>query len=264
MALTLREWLPDVINRVEPFVSSKDIDPGSRWQTEIAGELAVTSYGIVCVTRDNQHAPWLNFEAGALAKAVESSHVVPLAVDLKPSDIEPPLGHFQAQPASEDGIREIVRSVNAACEPPLEDGRLAKSFSKWWPDLAAKLESIEETTPASAEDARSERDLLEETLDIVRSLARSQVSLGNVERHVVFDNGLDYADVFALGRRVRHASFGEGEVVGREPDGVVIIHFDDDTERKLAAHIAPLTLYDDDPSLSPLSDAAAPNHAKLA
>ncbi len=126
VALALREWLPDVINRVEPFVSSKDIDPGRRWQSEVAGELATTSYGIVCVTRDNQHARWLNFEAGALAKAVESSRVVPLAIDLKPSDIEPPLGRFQAQPASEDGICEIVRSVNAACEPQLDDARLGK------------------------------------------------------------------------------------------------------------------------------------------
>jgi hypothetical protein len=46
VALALREWLPDVINRVEHFVSSKDIDPGRRWQSEVAGELASTSYGI--------------------------------------------------------------------------------------------------------------------------------------------------------------------------------------------------------------------------
>src|SRR3954463_13096994 len=98
VALALREWLPAVINRVEPFVSSKDIYAGTRWQAEIAGQLDSSNFGIVCVTRENQGGRWLNFEAGALTKAVQSSRVIPLAVDLKPSDIELPLGQFQAQP----------------------------------------------------------------------------------------------------------------------------------------------------------------------
>jgi hypothetical protein len=176
VAIAFRDWLPGVINSVEPFVSAKDIDPGVRWQAEVADQLKDTSYGIICVTRDNQSARWLNFEAGALAKAVESSRVVPLAVDLKPSDIEPPLGHFQAQEATEDGVSAIVRSINAACTPPLNDELLEKSFSKWWPDLDAQLKNIEQTTPAPPGDTRSERELLEETLDIVRGLARADTT----------------------------------------------------------------------------------------
>jgi hypothetical protein len=82
VALALRDWLPGVINSVRPFVSTKDIYAGSRWQMEIAAQLEATNFGIVCVTRANQSAPWLNFEAGALAKAVESSSVVPLAIGL--------------------------------------------------------------------------------------------------------------------------------------------------------------------------------------
>jgi hypothetical protein len=173
VALALHDWLPDVLKNVEPFVSSEDIDPGSRWQAEIAGQLEATSYGIVCVTRENQAAPWLNFEAGALAKAVESSRVIPLAVDLKPSDIEPPLGHFQAQPSAEDGIHAIVRAINATCEPRLEDARLEKSFAKWWPDLMERLRAIEQAAPTPAGESRSDRELLEETLDTVRGIARA-------------------------------------------------------------------------------------------
>ena len=55
--------------------------------------------GILCVTRENHEAPWLNLQAGALAKAVDVSRVVPLAIDLAPSDVVLPLGQFQAQPA---------------------------------------------------------------------------------------------------------------------------------------------------------------------
>jgi hypothetical protein len=70
VAIALREWLPAVINSVEPFVSSKDIDPGTRWQMEVAGQLESSAYGIICVASENQSSPWLNFEAGALAKMV--------------------------------------------------------------------------------------------------------------------------------------------------------------------------------------------------
>src|SRR5689334_12254492 len=97
VAQALREWLPAVDKQLAPFVSSKDIFAGTRWQAEIIRELEATSFGIVCVTQENQAQPWINFEAGAIAKAVETSRVVPLAVDLKPSDIKPPLGQFQAQ-----------------------------------------------------------------------------------------------------------------------------------------------------------------------
>ena len=175
VAVTLREWLPSVINSVRPFVSSKDIDAGARWQMEVATRLESTNFGIVCVTKDNQRQPWLNFEAGALAKAVDASRVAPLAIDLKPSDIALPLGQFHAQPATETGLAMILGSLNAACPTPLPEGLLKKAVDKWWPDLSAELKRIDEQherTSAVAEAGRSDRELLEETLNTVRSLAR--------------------------------------------------------------------------------------------
>jgi hypothetical protein len=49
-------------------MSDEDIDSGARWNDSIAKSLDDTHFGIVCATRENQHAPWLIFEAGALAK----------------------------------------------------------------------------------------------------------------------------------------------------------------------------------------------------
>ncbi len=68
------------------FVSSKDLTAGGRWQNEIAAEPEATNFGIICVTSDYQLSPWLNLEAGALAKAVTASRVVPHAIDLRPSE----------------------------------------------------------------------------------------------------------------------------------------------------------------------------------
>ena len=67
-AVALRDWLPSVIQLLEPYVSSEDIDKGARWSTDIAAELAGSDWGILCVTKENVQAPWLNFEAGALSK----------------------------------------------------------------------------------------------------------------------------------------------------------------------------------------------------
>jgi RNA polymerase sigma factor (sigma-70 family) len=174
VAVALRDWLPGVINSVEPFVSSEDIYAGARWQSDIATTLDSSNFGIVCVTRENQGSPWLNFEAGALAKAVDSSRVIPLAVDLKPSDVELPLGQFQAQPATEDGVRAVVVSINEAlAEQRLSDDLLRTSFDVWWPRLKEELDRIEQQTTAAVPPLRTDRELLEETLDTVRSLARS-------------------------------------------------------------------------------------------
>lgn len=50
IAIALKEWIPNVLQSAEPYVSSEDIDKGSRWSTDIAKELADSTYGILCVT----------------------------------------------------------------------------------------------------------------------------------------------------------------------------------------------------------------------
>jgi hypothetical protein len=174
VALALREWLPGVINSVNAFVSTEDIYAGTRWQSEIASQLDQSNFGIVCVTGENQTRPWLNFEAGALAKAVKISRVIPLAIDLKTTDVQLPLGQFQAQPATKEGLRAVLVSLNEALgEERLSDKLLQQSLDVWWPELAAKLEEIAQTSNF-VPPVRSERELLEETLNTVRSLATAQ------------------------------------------------------------------------------------------
>jgi hypothetical protein len=233
IALALRDWLRCVISTVEPFVSSQDIDAGSRWQTEVAAELESTGCGVVCVTRENQSAPWLNFEAGALAKSVGAGRVIPLAIDLKQAEIAMPLGQFQAQQANKEGMRKVVSSINGASPSPLPDELLAKMFEKWWPDLRKAFEQVaKKQGPPVAPDARQDRELLEEVVDTVRSLSRV---LNAEKREATTDHDFD------LGDEVRHAAFGDGTIIGTEPGGVVIVRFEDGGERKLMAAYAPLS-----------------------
>src|SRR5438046_8383902 len=73
-------WLPDVIQRVKPWLSSQNIDKGSLWPREI-NEALTTTLGILCVTQENKHAPWLGFEAGALETGLTEPRRCPLLID---------------------------------------------------------------------------------------------------------------------------------------------------------------------------------------
>jgi len=53
----LREWLPDVIDSIEPWMSAEDIDAATRWGNEVTNKLAETRCGIICLTAENQTAP---------------------------------------------------------------------------------------------------------------------------------------------------------------------------------------------------------------
>lgn len=210
VAEALRDWLPSAINEIEPFVSGKDIAAGARWQAEISGELELTHFGIVCVTRENQDAPWLNFEAGALAKAVGSSRVIPLAIDLKVTDVKLPLAQFQAQPITRDGILEVLRSANAHCDRPLPEEQLRTACEVWWPRLDSKLQELLASRPPSSGTStteRSQQDLLEEILTTVRGLQAQTglpfpLSPGDVE-HLIKRSEDQQRDLEEQRRRAR-------------------------------------------------------------
>jgi hypothetical protein len=93
VAEALRDWLPDVLQVVQPWLSSEDIPLGVRWASEIARMLSDADTGIICLTRDNIHSQWLNFEAGALSKQLATPLCV-YALDLGPADITGPLAQF--------------------------------------------------------------------------------------------------------------------------------------------------------------------------
>lgn len=166
LALIVRDWLPSVIQAVQPYVSSEDLRKGRRWAGDIAKELEQTSFGILCIVPDNANAPWLNFEAGALSKIVEDARVVPLLFGLRPSDL---VGHPQFQSAvfQKAEVLKMLQSVNELLgSARLGETRLEKAFEHWWPNLLNEVNSAADTgepsaAPASAKpsSAASEPDL---------------------------------------------------------------------------------------------------------
>ncbi len=175
VATALNSWLPYVLNDVSPFVSS-NIDAGARWQTEIANELEETNFGIVCVTAENQHAPWLNFEAGALAKTVDASRVIPLAINLRPAEIANPLGQFQSQKMDQEGVGKVVSAINRALPKPLSADHINKATGTLWPEFEKYIQAIDQRLDEDLTDRhprRTDRELIEDILNSIRSMARA-------------------------------------------------------------------------------------------
>lgn len=178
VALILRDWVPSVIQSINPYVSSEDIDKGARWSTDISEELAGSQFGLIVVTRSNLNAPWLNFEAGALSKSFDSARVSPFLFGIKRSDVEGPLLQFQSTTYDRDDILKLMSSLNQACDgAQLEQQRLEEVVAVWWPMLEEKLNELlaeaeaDAALPAVA-GTRDEGAILEEILDLVRSQQR--------------------------------------------------------------------------------------------
>lgn len=169
VAEALRDWLPLVVNAFKPWLSSADIDKGARWGNELASKLGSVTAGIFCLTPSNLAAPWLIFEAGAISRAPGSAYVCTLLVDLQPSDVKGPLAQFQATKTTKEDIHQLVKNLNKALgEQSMEDAHLDRSFEMWWPELEKnlkKLPAVETTAPP----LRSDRELLEELIDLARA-----------------------------------------------------------------------------------------------
>ncbi|WP_426228654.1 toll/interleukin-1 receptor domain-containing protein [Pseudarthrobacter sp. DSP2-3-2b1] len=117
VAAALHEWLDGPLNQIQTFMSQEDIAAGEDWSATIDDGLNNALFGIICTTPENQAEPWLNYEAGAIAKAVNGvqSRVVPLLIDFSdPTELVGPLKKFQAKKADQEGIFSVVRSINSA------------------------------------------------------------------------------------------------------------------------------------------------------
>lgn len=181
VALELREWLPYVIQSVQPYVSSEDIDKGSRWSIDIAKELEDSSFGVLCVTPHNLEAPWLNFEAGALSKAFSTSNVSPFLFGLKPSDLKKsPLLQFQSTLYDKKDLLKLVLSINNALgKEKLDEHKLKTTFDVWFENLKSKLDPLlneaKVQKPSTAVEAEKPNN--SEAMEEILELSREQYKL---------------------------------------------------------------------------------------
>jgi hypothetical protein len=141
VAKALNNWLPYVIQGVEPFLSS-EIGKGERWSDVLADSLKEAQYGIICVTPYNLHKPWINFEAGALSRSIGHSWIIPFLFHVKPEELDGPLEQFQSATFGRQGVFGMIQSVNNHIKAPLPPEILERTFGMWWRELEAELNNI--------------------------------------------------------------------------------------------------------------------------
>jgi hypothetical protein len=174
VAKALHEWLPETVQYVEPWMSHEDIQAGARWSPEISDQLSQTKFGIICLTPENQHKPWLVFEAGALAKSVDDAYVVPYLIDMDKSQVEGPLAQFQAVSLDEKGTFGLVQSINRVPDKDaaLQKERLERVFNRGWPELKRVFEKLPDAD-APIQKPRENDEILREVLELVRDISRT-------------------------------------------------------------------------------------------
>lgn len=161
VAVVFRDWLPMVLQNVEPWVSSEDIGKGGRWSSELEQALRKAVFGIICVNAENANEPWINFEAGAMSNAFETSKVSPLLSGIEPEDLPGPLAQFQCTRINRDDLRRLVQSINAVSSSPVPEERVNKVFELAWPGLKDQLGAL--GVPPSTVNAKAVTSALAKT-----------------------------------------------------------------------------------------------------
>lgn len=178
IAKELFDWLPMVLQSVQPYMSSESIDKGTRWASSIASELEGTSVGIIVLTPENRAAPWINFEAGALAKVVGEAKLAPLIFGLKPSDVGSPLSQFQVTKFERDDVLRLLKSINSCAEgEPLPEARLERMHGALWEQIESKVTPLLSslTKPATGNSGgKASTDGTSKALEEILTLARQQ------------------------------------------------------------------------------------------
>lgn len=199
----LDSWIRCVLQAVDPWISTKHIDRGALWFTEVADQLQNTTVGIICLTKENLNKPWILFEAGSLARGLTSSRVCTFLVDLQPTDIEPPLAQFNHTLPTEADMKSLIHTLNDSLkEKKLRDDILTEVFDTYWPkfekSLAEILSGYPETLPQPA--IRSDENILLELLETTRSFDRR---IRNIESSVKNKESMGTTQISPIGARRR-------------------------------------------------------------
>jgi hypothetical protein len=205
VAEILRKYLGRVIQAVDVFMSEHDIGSGEQWGVKLSRELEESTFGILCLTRGNLDAPWLLFEAGALAKHVGAGPCGLLIGDLKDTDVKDPLSQFQHRSFSEEGLKALLRDLNGLLERRMEADDLAETFKVWWPQIDEEYQTALAAHPSAAppEPSRGTQELVEEILSRIRNLERFSIQPPEPAPRQV--PTLQPGDVLALSPRTHEA-----------------------------------------------------------
>jgi hypothetical protein len=172
LAAALRDYIPLVVQSVEPWFSPEDIDKGARWLSDLGLQLEQQSVAVICLTPASITSPWLLYEVGALSRTLDTSWVCPVLLGIEPAEVTGPLAQFQATRLTKSDIRRLLGTMNRRCDFQLTDVQIDRLHDLLWPDLEKTLDGIVKARPPAPSLHRTQAEMLAELLERMRSLER--------------------------------------------------------------------------------------------
>lgn len=198
------EWLPTIIQGIEPWMSEHDVEKGAQWLASLSKELQENLFGLICMTPGNLNAPWLMFEAGALSKYGERSRVWTVLHELQNSDVKGPLAQFQHTRIERPEIKRLLQAMNTASGTQLiKDNLLDVSFERGWDALEEMMSTIPPVSVSSQIPERTTDDMVREMLDLLRDQSKQLKRLPRVLR------GARHVEDFMLGNVYAHTPLSD-------------------------------------------------------
>ncbi len=135
-------WIPKMLPRFKPWISSEHIKSGKPWFSTITDQIGKSPVCIIFMTEENALSPWLHLEAGGILMA-EDAHVCPYLIDLGPGDVgRSPLSQLQMRRFDKEETWKLIRDLNDRLEPPHEESLVKGTFNSEWPALKKKIEKL--------------------------------------------------------------------------------------------------------------------------
>ena len=165
----LNEWLPNVLQAIDPFFSPSSISKGKNWNKELFEILAGSNIGVFCLTQESLNSHWMVFEAGAISKNANQG-ICTVLINLQPEEIQGPYSNFQHSiVSSKEDMYLLVRRINEELhEHKMREEKLRVAFDKWWPDFETTLKHIYSSHTGNITSTKP--DKLDEILTMLRSI----------------------------------------------------------------------------------------------
>lgn len=177
MAAAFEEWLPFVLQDLDVFMSTQDVDLGRSWSNEINDGLKESSVGLIFVTSENVKSTWINFEAGALSKSLITNaepRVIPILCGEADENLisETPLMQFQSLVnVDRDGMFKLIGFLNKYDGNRISSDILKETFDTWWPKLEKKIKDIDNEFQTKSNDSSNKEIGSEEIVDALNSIS---------------------------------------------------------------------------------------------
>lgn len=183
---------------MDVFYSPNDIGKGENWSNRLSQELEECNFGIICLTPENVAAPWIHFEAGSLAKSM-NSRLSSIMLGVNPSDIKGPLSRFQNTKFERTDFFKLIQAINDSSDRPLPPNTLVKIFNIMWIELEKEVQPIikkYENAPTQADVQLSDHDAIQEILRIIREKSNDGPPIDTIHNNGSASLSLESVGIF--------------------------------------------------------------------